>query len=68
MTEVPSHNKRYRVKLGLTEVTVECNSKEEALRLARIRLTDEMPRFYDLILRGEDERFEVNEVPDDSSP
>ena len=65
---MPNPTKKYRVKLGLTKVTVECSSKEEAIRLARIKLTDDTPRLYDVILRAEDEQFEVNELPDNSSP
>ena len=67
MTTESKPTKKYRVKLGLTEVTIECNSRDEAIRLARIKLTDDTPRLYDIILNAEDDRFDVNELPDNSA-
>ena len=59
--------KKYRVKLGLAEVVVECYSKDEALRLARTKLSDDMPRQYDVIHGAEDEKFQVEEIEAGSS-
>ncbi len=63
----PLPSKRYRVKLGHSEVSVECGSKEEAIRLARTKLSSDLPRHYDVIHGAEDEQFEVIEVDRDSS-
>ena len=73
MTDKPQPTKRYRVKLGHSEVSVECNSKEAAIRLARISLSDDMPRLYDVIHSAEDKQFLVNldqpmEQPDRRDP
>ena len=54
--------KNYRVKLGFTEVFVEGSSKEEAIRHARKKLSDDMPRLYDVIYQADDIEFQVNEV------
>ncbi len=59
--------KKYRVKLGLVEVVVECRSKDEAIRLARTKLSDDMPRLYDVIHGAEDQEFQVHEIEADSS-
>ena len=67
MPDEPLPSKRYRVKLGHSEVSVECGSKEEAIRLARTKLSSDLPRLYDVIHRAEDEQFEVIEVEGDSS-
>jgi len=41
--------KKYLVRLGFVEVVIEGRSKEEAIRLARTELSDDMPRLYDMI-------------------
>ena len=58
---------KYRVKLGFTEVEVECCSKENAIRLARTELSGDMPRLYDVIQGAEDREFQVHEIEADSS-
>ena len=55
----PRH--RYRVQVGHTATTVESDSPLEAIQEARRRLCLEMPRFWDVIIRMEDSRFEVTE-------
>ena len=67
MSDKPVPNKKYRVKLGFNEVSVECNSREEAIRLARTKLSDDLPRLYDVIHKAEESKFQVDEVQDDSS-
>ncbi len=59
--------KKYRVRLGLVEVEVECHSKEDAVRLARMKLSDDMPRLYDVIHNAEDQEFQIDEIEADSS-
>ena len=59
--------KKYRVKLGLVEVVVKCSSKDEAIRLARTKLSDDMPRLYDVIQGAEDQEFQIDEIEADSS-
>ncbi len=67
MPDEPLPSKMYRVKLGHSEVSVKCGSKEEAIRLARTKLSSDLTRLYDVIHRAEDEQFEVIEVEGDSS-
>ena len=67
MHDEPLPSKKYRVKLGHNEVSVECGSKEEAIRLARTKLSADLARLYDVIHRAEDDQFEVIELEDDSS-
>ena len=59
--------KKYRVRLGLVAVDVEGTSKEDALRLARTKLSDDMPRLYDTIHGAEDQEFQIDELTDSSS-
>ncbi len=67
MSSERSLTKKYRVKLGLVEVVVECRSKDEAIRLARTKLSDDMPRLYDLIRGAADREFQIDEMKADSS-
>jgi hypothetical protein len=66
MHDEPLPSKRYRVKLGHSEVSVECGSKEEAIRLARTKLSSDLPRLYSVIHSADCEQFEVIEVEGDS--
>ena len=65
MTSRPTR-KEYRVNLGLQEVTVACDTPTEAIRLARIKLSDENPRLFDLIQVADEARFQVSQSEDDS--
>ena len=65
MTSRPTQ-KEYRVKLGLQEVTVACDTPAEAIRLARIKLSDDNPRLFDLIQVADEARFQVCQIEDDS--
>ena len=67
MSSERSLTKKYRVKLGLVEVVVECRSKDEAIRLARTKLSDDMPRLYDQIRGADDREFQIDELEADSS-
>ncbi len=67
MSTEQSLTKKYRVKLGLAEVVVQCRSKEEAIRLARTKLSDNMPRIYDAIHSAKDMEFQIDEIEADSS-
>ena len=51
---------RYRVQIGETSVTVESDSREGAIRLARFKLADDMPRLWDMIFRIADGQFRVD--------
>ncbi|MCP4190358.1 MAG: hypothetical protein GY768_07000 [Planctomycetaceae bacterium] len=53
---------RYRVSLGHASVTVDGFSPAEALHAARIRLSLDLPRLYDVIHSLEDGRFEVTKL------
>ncbi len=67
MSTEQSLTKKYRVKLGLAEVVVQCRSKEEAIRLARTKLSDNMPRLYDAIHSAKDLELQIDEIKADSS-
>jgi hypothetical protein len=60
--------KKYRVRLGFVEVLVECQSKEEAIPLAREKLSSDWPRLYDVIHRADDKQFQVSELEHDTPP
>ena len=53
---------KFRVTLGHASVEVAGRSREDAIARARLRLSSEMPRLYDVIHRVEDSRFEVEIV------
>ena len=66
MSREPIPTKKFLVKLGFSEVSVECGSKEEAIRLAREKLSDDMPWLHDVIRLADEERFQVDEIQGDS--
>ena len=66
MSREPIPTKKFLVKLGFSEVSVECRSKEEAIRLARKKLSDDMPWLHDVIRSANEERFQVEEIHGDS--
>ena len=68
MTGEPISTRKYRGKLGHSEVLVECSSKEEAIQLARKKLSADMPWLYNVIYGKNEKRFQVNEVDKHSSP
>ena len=53
---------RYRVCVGHSSVTVDGFSPAEAIHAARIRLSLDLPRLYDVIHSLEDHRFEVTQL------
>ena len=53
--------KKYRVRLGLVEVVVEGRSKEDAIRLARTKVSCDMPRLYDII-HGDDDVLHLGDA------
>ena len=55
----PLDSNRFRVTVGHTTIRVDSDSPESAIREARRRLCDEMPRMWDVIHRLSDCRFEV---------
>jgi hypothetical protein len=55
MPDEPLPSKRYRVKLGHSEVSVECGSKEEAFRLARTKLSSDLLRLDDVLHHAEEQ-------------
>lgn len=59
--QVQSDNLRtYRVAVGHSEVEVQAKTPREAIRLARRKLAEELPRFYDVISTMEETRFNVD--------
>ncbi|MBP87350.1 MAG: hypothetical protein CMJ64_11620 [Planctomycetaceae bacterium] len=67
MTNEQPPTTKFRVKLGLTEVSVDCISKEEAIQLARKKLCDAWPSLGDVIRTADESRFQVEEIQDGSS-
>jgi hypothetical protein len=49
----------YRVKLGHLEVSVRCRGAQEAVRIARQQLSQDLPRLYDVIHQLEADRFRI---------
>lgn len=54
---------RYQVSLGHAQVTVWSESRLDAIREARIQLSLEMPRLYDIIHSLDEGRFLVVPEP-----
>jgi hypothetical protein len=52
----------FEVQLGFARVTVESNDPRDAIRAARRRLCQELPRMWDVIQRLEESRFAVRAV------
>ena len=53
---------QYKVRIGHTEMTVGGRDPADAVRNARRRLANELPRLWDVIYRMSDEEFRVEEV------
>ena len=51
---------KYHVRLGHAQTTVVCGTRDEAVRLARQRLSVEMPRLWDVIHSIADKDFRVD--------
>jgi hypothetical protein len=49
----------FHVQVGHARVSVQCRSHEEAIALARRKLSTEMPRLYDLIHKLDARRFQI---------
>ncbi|MEX0936283.1 MAG: hypothetical protein WDZ59_00370 [Pirellulales bacterium] len=49
----------YHVRVGHARVSVQCQSREQAIDLARRKLSSEMPRLYDLIHQMDVQRFQI---------
>ena len=60
MNEQPRQLKVYRVRVGHVELRVRAHDVEEAITLARRKLSQEMPRLYDVIRSLSTTRFEVD--------
>lgn len=54
--------KRFHVKVGLAECTVRCQSKSDAVRLARTQLGEQMPKMWDVIQGIDDKEFRVDPI------
>ena len=53
---------RYTVSVGHARVVVDGHSPADAIHQARLRLSAEMPRLYDVIHSLDDHRFVVTQV------
>ena len=58
----PMPNKRFSVRVGLAECTVSCQTEQEAVRMARRQLNDEMPQMRDVISGIRDKEFRVDQA------
>jgi len=56
----PMPNKKFRVRVGLAECTVSCQTEQEAVRIARRQLNDELPGMGDVIKGILDKEFRVD--------
>ena len=63
MHEQRDSKTKYQVKVGHAEVSVQCANEDEAVRLARKLLSNDMPRLYDVINRLDVDRFQVRPIP-----
>ena len=57
---VKETKKRFRVKVGLSEVVVRCATRQDAVRMARKELCQEVPRMWDVIQQLSDKQFLVH--------
>ena len=60
MQSQPENLKTYQVAVGHSEVTVQAKSPREAIRLARRKLAEELPRLYDVISTLDEAKFSIN--------
>ena len=56
----PGDVRIYHVAVGHAETTVRCRTPIDAIRLARRRLSEEMPRLWDVIHRIDEREFRVD--------
>ncbi len=56
----PKRKQMFDIKVGHLRLTVEGESRDEALRLAREQLCTQMPRLWDVITTMSDDRFEIS--------
>ena len=52
--------KIFRVKVGFSEVVVHCATRQDAVRMARKELCQEVPRMWDVIQQLDDKQFLVH--------
>ena len=52
--------KSFRVTVGFSEVVVRCATRQDAVRMARKELCQEVPRLWDVIQQLEDKQFLVH--------
>lgn len=58
-----SRKREYHVRVGHAQTTVVCCTVDEAIRLARKRLSEDMPRLWDVIHKINDKEFRVDLMP-----
>jgi hypothetical protein len=56
------NSKRFRVKVGLAEYTLTCDSPIDAVRLARSELRRELPLMTEVINGIADKEFRVDQI------
>lgn len=54
--------KKFHVRVGLAECTVVCGTEQEAVRLARVKIGQEMPKVRTLLHNIHDKEFRVDQV------
>lgn len=54
--------KQFHVRVGLAECTVACQTEQEAVRLARVRIAEEYPQVRMLLEGIRDKEFRVDLV------
>lgn len=58
----------FLVRVGHLRLAVRCPNSQDAILAARQRLSDELPRMWDLIHQLDDRRFRVDLIRDATAP
>lgn len=59
MNEQPTILKTYRVRVGFAQVEVKARDVQQAVTIARQKLSQELPRLYDVIRALAPAKFEI---------
>jgi len=54
--------RKFHVRVGLAECTVSCRTQQEAVRLARVRIAEQMPQVRTVLQNILDKEFRVDQV------
>ena len=57
-----ANSQQYKVTVGFAQVTVDARNRSEALSVARRKLSQDVPRLWDVIFNMDAHRFQVDPV------